>query len=648
MTDYKIKRGKSQIMFNYLQKALFSQDDFWFMIEDLDTKRIEGDTRHLLDYIRNYVSNWYINDDLDTNYYPDIPDMYFFGEIEKVNFTLFPLVFFCKKCKNVHPYDSLAELAKNNLSLKCKFCEDGVLRQYPYLLIHNNGDIQSINVKGNNNSRSWKSKFDGIRMIDTRSFKTATWYNYKTKNHIGDLGTKLTKFPLTKTMRQNNKRMMSGTHISDGSTYYPVLVSFVNLKYEDLKRRKDNKEFTYTQMAALLRFNSINKENFSSNFETKTKDILNQLISQLNNSQQNNTATEAMILRLAQQNGIDLISNENSIKDELDNLFINGIPESKIIKDQLLHEYIFAKYECNGVTLEDKVKEAHETDDFTQAIIYKEAHKTIKRFGLQEVMLIEELPVLTMGIGYTRKSINRAVSVLNPFMQSINEKKKIVIPLLSNKNEAILFNLDPHKVLAWLYLNNLVELGRNIPKTPEQAHALLYDYLIFTDIPEDELIKRKLEDYINDNKVISTILTFRLIHSYMHGLIQAAKAIIGLDIDSISEYLFPSALSGTIYVSKLQGGGMGALISAFENDLVRWMNGLYEKLNTCLYDPVCHQHSGACHACMYLKFSCKYFNHGLTRNLLIGGRIADFNDSNNFIGYLDPQILSLVEKWRNL
>ncbi|UTW70514.1 hypothetical protein KHA80_09130 [Anaerobacillus sp. HL2] len=43
----------------------------------------------------------------------------------------------------------------------------------------------------------------------------------------------------------------------------------------------------------------------------------------------------------------------------------------------------------------------------------------------------------------------------------------------------------------------------------------------------------------------------------------AGKAIIGLDVDSMSEYIFPSALSFAIYVSKMQGGGMGALASSF-------------------------------------------------------------------------------------
>lgn len=448
-------------------------------------------------------------------------------------------------------------------------------------------------------------------------------------------------------MRANNKRVMSGTHISDGSVYYPILCSFVNLKREELMKRKEQEDFPFFQIAALFRLVSIDYDNFANNFEAKEQGLLKQLINQLKNEGGNKEVLRTMIIQMAEKNGVNLKAIENDVQEEINQLFRGNTPKDRIAQDQSLHEFIYSWYECKGETLEEKIEEAKELGDATQETVYKEAIKSIKKYGLQAAMLLEEFPVLTMGIGYVRRRNDRVSSILNPFKQKIDGKSRTVIPLLSNKNEAIIFKLDPQKVMAWLIINKFFEDNGEIYKTEEQAHASLYEYLLLVETDEKDLLNRRPEDFQNDLPQLATIMIFRLLHTYIHGLLQAGKAILGLDIDSISEYLFPSSLSGAVYVSKMQGGGMGALISAFENDLSRWMNALYEKVNTCLYDPVCHQHTGACHACMFLKFSCRYFNHGLTRNLLVGGVIHDYDENKKLVGYLDPKINELVELWRN-
>ncbi|WP_174316522.1 Zn-binding domain-containing protein [Exiguobacterium sp. JMULE1] len=136
-----------------------------------------------------------------------------------------------------------------------------------------------------------------------------------------------------------------------------------------------------------------------------------------------------------------------------------------------------------------------------------------------------------------------------------------------------------------------------------------------------------------DEKMLSSVI-FQLIHTLSHMMLNAGKSIIGLDVDSISEYIFPSSFSYAIYVSKIQGGGMGNLIAAFENDLNRWINASFEHAQLCLYDPVCKDHKAACHACSYLKFSCQHFNRGLSRTLLIGGII----EGKQIIGFLDSKV----------
>lgn len=635
-----IKRGRSQIMFQYLPGATFSEKDYWYKVESLRVRPFVGKTQHLLNYVYNFVENWDSNQDMDNKLYPQIDDMYYFGEIDEVHYELFPLNFYCKKCGNVHPFWDLQTLFKQNPGLNCEYCKVGKLKQYPYVLVHANGDIQSIRVAVNEGKIKWRDKYFGVRMKDTRTFKTATWFNYRTGASLGELGTKTTTLPLTKQMIQAKQRRMSGTHLSDGSVYYPQLKSIVNLKHDTLTDRMENERFPYIQLGALFGLEGINKKHYASNFEMKESDMFQKLLKE----QENNDVLRNALLEFAAKENLNLSSSGTDISSVVSELFYGEVPVEKICSDQKLHEFIFSWYENGGETIEDKLKETVELNQVEQNSVFRVAKETASELGLDSIMLLERFPVLMMGIGYTRRFSNKKQAVINPFKQRIQEKYKILIPLLRNENEAIIFKLDPLRVLVWLQLNEFVDKDFT-PASKQAAHAFLYNHLQFS-INDDEKIAQMIAgDYKGDHNALATIMTFKLLHSYVHCLFQAGKTILGLDIDSLSEYLFPSALSGVIYVSKLQGGGMGALISAFDNDLPRWLEGVYDKSNTCLYDPVCHQHTGACHACMFLKFSCNHFNHGLSRNLLIGGKYPDYDERTPIVGYFSQNIDKVLQQW---
>ncbi|WP_440417049.1 hypothetical protein [Paenibacillus sp. SAFN-117] len=635
----KLKRGRSQVLFKYLPGSVFQEKGTWFMVTELKIKELNGKTDHLLQSVYSYIEQWSSNSELDKNLYPTIDKMYYFGEIEEVQYEMFPLVFYCLKCSNVHPYRDLQQINRQNPRLRCEFCKEGQLKQYSYALVHPNGDIQPINVKSNSGS-TWKERYDGVKMIDTRSFKTATWYNYKKKYHLGDLGTKSTTLPLTKTMKEKRHYTLGGTILSEGDIYYPALRSFVNLEHETLLKRKENENFPYIQIGGLFGLESVNQKNYSANFEKKENDTLKQMWLSAKTDDQ-----KAFVRMFAEKQNIDIDKLCNEISSEVNQIFDNEVPTEVILDDRSLHEFVFSWYENSGQSLELKLREATDNCDFVQETLFKDTQDAFKSFGIQTAMLVEKFPVLMMAIGYTRKSFDRSKAVLNPFRQRINDRERIIIPILKNENEAIIFKLDPSRVLAWLIINDFFPSISVVPNSKEKAHAIIYKHLCFTKYNIDELSRLRPNDAENDKKILGTIMTFKLIHSYIHSLLQAGKTVLGLDIDSLTEYIFPSSLAGAIYVSKLEGGGMGALTSAFDNDLKRWINGLYEKVNTCLYDPVCHQHSGVCHACMYLKFSCSHFNHGLSRNLIIGGIDKEFNEDIEIKGYLSPQVDQLLKEW---
>jgi len=635
-----LERGKSQVMFRYLPGALFSHSKTWYIVESMDIKELNKNTDHLLQKVYKFVDNWIINNDLKVKLYPKRDDMYCFGEIEKINYSMFPLVFKCDNelCSNVHEYKDINELKRLNPQLKCEFCGQGKLKQYSYVLTHLNGDIKSLNVKTNKGKRNRKEKYKGIRMKDTRRFDTATWYNYIEKKSLGSLGTKRTSLPVSENMKKNNKYYLGGTYINDGSNYYPALLSFVNLEHETLLKRKKSDIFPYVQIGALLGLSQINKEKFDENFsEENSSNTIKKLLEATTND-----AEKELILKLAKKENINLDNTKNSLINEVENLFDSDTPIKSIEEDNLLHEFIYTFYENDGNTLDQKIKEAQKKLNALQETTYIMAKNEAKNLGIETIALYEKFPVITMGIGFTRKSFDRTKAILNPFVQKVkNNKHKIHIPILKNENEAIIFKLDPLRILAWLKINDLINIEITNKITREKAHAILYKYFIFSNTSNEDLAKYKLTDYDDNKRMKASILTFRLLHSFIHVLFQSGKSVIGLDVDSMAEYLFPSCLAGAIYVSKLQGGGMGALIAAFENDLAKWLRNAYEKTQTCLYDPICKEKNGACHACLYLKFSCQHFNHALSRNLLNGGEV----ENNTIKGYLSIEVDEILKNW---
>lgn len=632
------KRGKSQVMFRFLPGSVFLEGNRWFKVDELILNKFNDDTSHLLQQVKKFVSDWKANDGLEFNLFPTQNESYYFGEIQQVSYNLFPLVFYCEVCKNAHEYHSIDEIQKKNPELQCEFCKRGFLKQYPYALIHPNGDIQSIKVKTNPRAKSWKDKYDGIKMNDTRRFTTATWYNAKTNLQLGSLGIKSTSLPLTEEMKKDNKRFLGGTHMSDGDVYYPAIRSIVSLKQDTLLSRQRHNHFPYIQFAALLGLPSINKRDFSDNFVEQNSS--NPLLLMLQNAQ--DEVQKELLLKMIKQNNLESEIEKRSFEEEVKAYFNGEFNFEKVIKDRLLHEFVFTWYENEGKTINDKIFEAKDMNDSLQETTLINAKKELKNLGFESIMLLEKFPVVTMGIGFTRKTFDRKKAILNPFFQKVGGNKKYsVIPVLKNENEAVVFKLDPLRVFAWLQVNGLIEEDK-VVKNKQEALAFLYDYLRLADRDAEDLSQIDIEGIENQTRLFATVLTFQLLHTQIHMLLNAGKSILGLDVDSISEYLFPSSLSGAIYVSKLQGGGMGTLIAAFENDLARWLRNTYDKTQTCIYDPICKGQHGACHACSYLKFSCQHFNRGLSRNLLVNGTIGNKKIKGYLTKDVDDYVNSVV------
>jgi hypothetical protein len=114
-------------------------------------------------------------------------------------------------------------------------------------------------------------------------------------------------------------------------------------------------------------------------------------------------------------------------------------------------------------------------------------------------------------------------------------------------------------------------------------------------------------------------LVFGLLHSLAHLCVRQAAVLCGLDMTSISEYILPRALTASIYCNHRFGATIGALTALYEQSFTDWLRSVQSQ-GQCIYDPVCRDRDGACHACAYLaETSCRYFNLNLNRAFLFGG-----------------------------
>jgi hypothetical protein len=131
-------------------------------------------------------------------------------------------------------------------------------------------------------------------------------------------------------------------------------------------------------------------------------------------------------------------------------------------------------------------------------------------------------------------------------------------------------------------------------------------------------------------------MVFGLLHTFSHLSMRQAALLCGLESTSLSEYVLPKALSFALYCNHRFGATIGALTALFEQSLSEWMNSIRET-RRCVYDPVCRDRSGNCHACTHLaETSCRFFNLNLSRAFLFGGHDSELGEIR--IGYFDPSL----------
>jgi len=231
------------------------------------------------------------------------------------------------------------------------------------------------------------------------------------------------------------------------------------------------------------------------------------------------------------------------------------------------------------------------------------------RAGLEAVELAESFPILTGYYGYTRGDQQPGSASLRTWRDQRTASYVVYGEL--NKTEALLFRLNPLRVVDWLQTR-----GHELP-TPANERAARILLLERATVPT-------AGDEVEFPTVGSDLLT--LVHSMSHRLIRQTAVLAGIDRNSLAELLIPGHLGFFVYAGARGDFVLGGLQALFETELDRLLEAFVSGEHRCALDPGCTKTGGACMACLHLgEPSCRYFNRFLDRRALIGST-----------GYLNP------------
>ena len=176
--------------------------------------------------------------------------------------------------------------------------------------------------------------------------------------------------------------------------------------------------------------------------------------------------------------------------------------------------------------------------------------QSLRKFGLAEVVLLREFPIAQIVAGYSREDSNpRNLDELN-FMFFPAEGGPHPMYGQRVKTEALLFRLDPERVLHWLVRSGQIEEPQS-----ERAAAWLFSRLCpVTNVFEPP------SDYL-------TASVLGLTHSLSHRVIKALAGKTGLKAESLSEHIFPFNTAFLIYPSVRSDFVLGGLEYVYRNYL---------------------------------------------------------------------------------
>lgn len=634
-----MQRGVTQILFTYLPDRTVDWEGGLAIIKlgGLALGELWEDERAntLLDEVAALLDSWRQR---GGNVDPEFPDprnarkRFSVGPPSGIDAHVLETAFVCRTCSRLH-FPKLRALSSNpDASLVCSHCKTRTLRQFGFVFVHGCGELTPISewvpafkkrpdgsmqattfpIRCQNCSQSAPSipaRSERVRdmrvvcascqqeILDRLTANCPRCINALERAARG--GSSGQTSPIAQVA-------MRVARYNASETYYPQTLTILRLDRPDLTTAADPALDPIEEMLPIA---------LRRGLDAGSPENLGALVSRLAAA----VASGNMELQDDLRERIALAARASPVSAEKADEPAPGdrAPSQDLIKG--LRESVALRTTVHSKPVQDVAR----TGGGSSELLLDRVNGRCRSLGLSEVLLVDDLPVMTAAFGYTRRSFEPTYSELGaqslpteirvfPSLQEHAARRlgradiagTVPIPAREGEHEGIYLSLDPLRVVRWLRMNGIELKGVSRKEVVQE----LLQRLETVDRYYDGIWQCEVRR-----------LLFGLIHSLSHAAMRAAARFAGMQRTSLSEYLFLPLMGTVIYdnASEFQLGGLRTMV---RDQLGAFLDAIGDEAMDCLYDPECLDHRGACHGCIHSpEICCRFFNHGLSRAFLLGG-----------------------------
>jgi len=319
-------------------------------------------------------------------------------------------------------------------------------------------------------------------------------------------------------------------------------------------------------------------------------------------------------------------------------------------------EYVFVRDEPSmaAISVQDIRDDARLRGDAATADRLSSEIDLAADLGLVDIAIVESLPIMLAGYGFTRYFASPGAATdssdqdgrkntlaLRSFPTDSHQGQ---IPVLaaSNTTEALAYRLDPWRLAAALVANDAAVLPSNRFASETELRAWLLSIAApLLVLGESHFVLTGYETEAGLQVDEGSAFLFGILHTISHVLKATAHQYVGIDSDSLAEYLFAAHVAGLLYVSSHVQFTLGGIDSVVRANLAQWLSAARDYAGHCSFDPVCAHAGGACLACLYPKFGCGYFNRTVSRSFLFGGPVQGRDQP--VVGFWEPSVAAMAQ-----
>jgi hypothetical protein len=647
-----MQRGVSQLLFNYLPYRTVDWEDGLAIIQlgDIRFSTFWEEDRKttLLKEIAESFDRWRSRGGTVDPAFPhpvNESGRFTVGAPESIDAIVLPAALICQRCGQLI-FDKKFNMSSSS---QCPNCKSQRIHQFPFVFVHGCGQLVTVQewmpaTKKNTETGGLEPTFHPIRC--SQCGKGTNLYIPGRSDRVKDMKVlcrtckievldrftarchRCLKVKIREGRRPSNEES-GGTIVSElamrlarysaSDTYYPQTLSVLRLDGPRLTSAEDD---VSTLLYRIL------PQSRRPDATLSPADAIKALSERLK-AAQGNPGEQA---RLMQRIG-EIATGKNPTPTFAHSGLLDSVSADleKGIKESLA-------FRASVTTIPATVKAR--MDGGTSESLTHDVMRLQASLGIQELLYVDDLPIITATYGFTRRDFKPTYSELGaqdlpvqirafPPLQKAAAQQlgkldvvgTLPIPAREGEHEGVFMSLEPERVIHWLEANGIDLPGKHLPPMARILAAL------------EPIDNDRYYDSIWERQVRRMV--FGLIHSLSHAAMRAITRYAGIDRTSVAEYIFLPLMGCVVYdnSSSFKLGGIATLV---RDHLAAFLQNISDESVECLYDPDCADHTGACHGCIHSpEISCRVFNHGLSRAFLIGGHApwADVAADTRILGY---------------